>query len=707
MKIPFILLIASICTSAYSQRLEAQGDKDEKSVSIKMRGELPSSRVIVESSLKLSYKSNMGDLSESEIGRGVANSINSDTLYFYLPVEDNKRRVTISADGFSSVILSFSFQPKETYRYVIFDPSKYNSNDDFSALSKGDSEAQFTMGKNYDLGTGGFDQNEKEAIVWYRKAAEQGYSEAQYTLGLKYASGSGAVAADLVESAKWYLAAANQNNAMAQYIVAGYYAEGKGLAKSQTEAYRWYLASAERGLDKAQYKVATLLRDGNGVEKNTTKAMEWATKSANQNNADAQYLIGLMIFNGEGVTKEVNTSVNWLNKAVEGGNTDAMIMLGSILLDDTYALKDVVKAVEILRKAEYAGRKEAGAIIAKYDRERSDAEKFKLVNDLAQREDPTAMADLGFIYYFGLGVEIDYAKAFELFTKSAAQNIGKGVCGLGLCYASDKGTSRDYSKAFSLLEDAMSKYSYPEAGIYLGDLYLDISKYRATDSYPKRHGKAISAYRVAASNGSVEAENRLGILLIAGYYDCPFDSIKPMLDFTEGERLLKKAASKGYWPARFNCTYWLFEHRSTWPSGTREQGVEAAKQFRDLANEGYTEAIWALAEMAKYEEKTGVTLQEVYAWWKRAAENDNYYKAILGSFIVDNFRKLDGVTQEAGIELLLQVADEVNRKFVYKDLYYYYSFYKKDRKQAKYWDSKRDAVILQKDDTERKVTYIR
>ena len=60
----------------------------------------------------------------------------------------------------------------------------------------------------YDNGEG-VPQDYKEAIKWYRLAAEQGNANAQYNLGLMYDNGEG-VPQDYKEAVKWYRLAAEQ-----------------------------------------------------------------------------------------------------------------------------------------------------------------------------------------------------------------------------------------------------------------------------------------------------------------------------------------------------------------------------------------------------------------------------------------------------------------------------------------------------------------
>lgn len=55
----------------------------------------------------------------------------------------------------------------------------------------------------------------KEAVKWFKKAANQGYAPAQYMLGKCYDVGNG-VRRSGEEAAKWYQKAAEQGHAKAQ-----------------------------------------------------------------------------------------------------------------------------------------------------------------------------------------------------------------------------------------------------------------------------------------------------------------------------------------------------------------------------------------------------------------------------------------------------------------------------------------------------------
>jgi TPR repeat protein len=68
---------------------------------------------------------------------------------------------------------------------------------------KGDAEAQFELGKNYETGRIGLPKDLAEAQRWYHAAADQGDPYAEASLAILYNFGKG-VAKDPVQAYMWY-----------------------------------------------------------------------------------------------------------------------------------------------------------------------------------------------------------------------------------------------------------------------------------------------------------------------------------------------------------------------------------------------------------------------------------------------------------------------------------------------------------------------
>jgi TPR repeat protein len=92
----------------------------------------------------------------------------------------------------------------------------------------------------------GVEQDFKEAVKWYQKAADQRHATAQYSLGVMYQRGQG-VKQDSKEAVKWCQKAADQGYANAQQNLGVRYGMGKGVEQNHVTAYAWASIAATNG----------------------------------------------------------------------------------------------------------------------------------------------------------------------------------------------------------------------------------------------------------------------------------------------------------------------------------------------------------------------------------------------------------------------------------------------------------------------------
>jgi len=133
--------------------------------------------------------------------------------------------------------------------------------DDLRSLAEaGNAEAQFLWGRVHTLSSGLLQDN-REAVKWYRKAANQGHSNSQTNLGVMYAQGLG-VARNDREAVYWYRRAAAQGNAMGENNLGWMYEHGLGVFKDEPEAVKWYRLAAARGNARAQKNLDIIIQRG-------------------------------------------------------------------------------------------------------------------------------------------------------------------------------------------------------------------------------------------------------------------------------------------------------------------------------------------------------------------------------------------------------------------------------------------------------------
>lgn len=152
----------------------------------------------------------------------------------------------------------------------------------------GDASAQTRLGWIYQKGDG-VKPDMKEAVKWFKMAADQDFPDGLAALGELTQAGQG-VKTDLTEAARLYRSAAEKGSVAGQYNLAYLYEQGSGVEKSQTEAAKWYELAAQGGDPIAQYDIGQRYLLGVGVGTNLVQALKWLTLAARQGQPDASDL---------------------------------------------------------------------------------------------------------------------------------------------------------------------------------------------------------------------------------------------------------------------------------------------------------------------------------------------------------------------------------------------------------------------------------
>ena len=156
--------------------------------------------------------------------------------------------------------------------------------------SKATPLAQSNLGTLYLHGRG-LTQDDTEAVLWFRKAADQGDAVAEFLLGNQYANGKG-VPQDYSEAMIWFQRAAEQGHPVAKLYLGVMYAEGRGVPQDYVRAHMWFSLAAAQGEHRA---VKTLemaaddpSADNRGAEARTRlEAGHGATSSLADSNCSA------------------------------------------------------------------------------------------------------------------------------------------------------------------------------------------------------------------------------------------------------------------------------------------------------------------------------------------------------------------------------------------------------------------------------------
>ncbi|MCR4598235.1 MAG: toll/interleukin-1 receptor domain-containing protein [Acetatifactor sp.] len=222
------------------------------------------------------------------------------------------------------------------------------------------------------------EKNVDEAFAWAKKGAESGNAYCMYLVGCMYKNAEG-TEKDLSTANAWFAKGAKAGNRFAMYEYASALENGSdGVEKNEEEANKWYLKSAELGYNNAMGKVADYYRKNNEDE----KAFTWYKKLADTGyeSKNLYKYLGQYYRQGKGTTKNEDEAFNWLVKAFDAGAT----------LD-----KDDLR---FLTFRYYPDDKESAFPYAKAG---------------AEAEEPICMAVLGHLYSLGKGTEVNYQLALE------------------------------------------------------------------------------------------------------------------------------------------------------------------------------------------------------------------------------------------------------------------------------------------------------
>ncbi len=262
---------------------------------------------------------------------------------------------------FKATIVSLFITFKELSMFLIQNNAKKTlTNDDLQEYiqlaRQGDAEAQYNLGVCYANGIG-ITTDEKQAVEWFRKAAEQGYvngAQAQYALGVCYEYGRG-VAKDEKQAVELFSKAAEQNNANAQYALGVCYEHGRGVAKDEKQAFVWVREAAEQNNAEAQSKLGLYYAQGKIVSKDEKTAFAWCQKSSQQGCGSGQDSLGNCYENGWGVQKDLDQAFGLYQKSALQENASGQYNLGRFYENGFSAQKNLMQAVEWYQKAAAQG----------------------------------------------------------------------------------------------------------------------------------------------------------------------------------------------------------------------------------------------------------------------------------------------------------------------------------------------------------------
>ena len=241
--------------------------------------------------------------------------------------------------------------------------------------------------------------------------------------------------------------------------------------------------SAESGYPQAQATIGALyLRGLPGLLKqNPEKGIELLSAAVKAKSLTARFNLGMAYYNGDGVEKNIYKASQWLQLAVKQNFSEAQCQLGLLFLEGGDGVpKNTSEGIRLLRTAAAQNHQWARDFLKK--RGNGEIDNFSKTPKNTVREiksDNFKTNDRDIInnarkLYTGVGVEQNYAKAFELFYPLAQGGNPEAARFVGLMYLSGKGKSKDLKLAKQWLSVAAQKGD--KSSIKLLDSYRSLFK---------------------------------------------------------------------------------------------------------------------------------------------------------------------------------------------------------------------------------------
>ncbi|MDR2865977.1 MAG: sel1 repeat family protein, partial [Methanomassiliicoccaceae archaeon] len=247
---------------------------------------------------------------------------------------------------------------------------------------------------------------------------------------------------------------------------------------------------------------------------------------------------------------------------------------------------------------------------SKYHKMKDYAKAAELYREAADMGDPTALNNLGILYYEGNGVKADPIKAYELAAAAASKGIRvaldrmeeRGILSvIAECYEYGVGVQRDLKKALGWYMKAAEKNA-PKACVRIGHFFfngdmVEKDRKKAFEWYMRAPDIYIGQYFIASSyyhGDGVEKDRKKAFgwfLRAAPYHPGAMLSIARM--YFHGDGVEKDNAKAREWCQKIINGV----HGNKWnPDWIRDRRKDAEELLAKLVSEALTDALISSAE---------------------------------------------------------------------------------------------------------------
>jgi TPR repeat protein len=304
----------------------------------------------------------------------------------------------------------------------------------------------------------------KEALKYYRLAADQGDVESQMHFALCSYRGEG-TPKNLIEAARYFKHASDNNDADAHVILGIFNFFGVGCCVDLAAAEDLFRMAADQGHVHGQFNYAISRLRHVESDHDRQDISGYFKSSADQGCVFAEVNYGVCLFRGLGVPADFREAARYFGNASRRGDEHGSFNYGVCLFEG--------KGVSIDRN-----------------------EAFRCFEILAKENDACGLVNVGYCLHSGFGTTQNRDESLKCFKAAAALGNAIGQFNYGICCYRGEGTCVDLVEAFAYFKKS-SNQNYPPAQLAIGFCLL------LGRGIPRDRDYAHHYFRLAVESGLV------------------------------------------------------------------------------------------------------------------------------------------------------------------------------------------------------------
>lgn len=356
--------------------------------------------------------------------------------------------------------------------YLHYNSEKYS--DAIAALSKtasSDTEAQTLLGYMYEKGLG-VSPNPEEAFLAYKRATDKGATLAQVYVGLCYQNGNG-TAKDLALAIEYFKKAELKGDASALCNLGYLYQTGTGVTQNHSKAFDYYQKAADKGLPRALNNLGVCYASAIGTNYDFYTAFQYFKRAAALGDQDAMFNLAECYYYGKGTETDHEEATKYYEKAAENGRGHIVAnrKLGLCYLNGEGTDADTLNAKYYLQQAARRGDTPAFVALSQLNPAWSQECEVAYNNALSGKSNESGKD------FVARGRDYEnqgnYGKAYEQYSRAAAENYGDGYYYMARCLFKGSGVEKNNDEAIKTIDKALACASDWRYYDLKGEIYLE------------------------------------------------------------------------------------------------------------------------------------------------------------------------------------------------------------------------------------------